>query len=76
VGHYKRRGLAAGLILDAQEMVLEALEERFGKVEKDLSERIKRIEDRNFLKRLFKLSLRASSLEEILKALEEQTKYD
>ena len=56
--------------------MLEALEERFGKVEKDLSERIKRIEDRNFLKRLFKLSLRASSLEEILKALEEQTKYD
>jgi len=52
------------------------LEERFGRVEKELSERIKKIEDRDFLKPLFKLSLRVSSLEEILKALEEVKKYD
>ncbi|MEM1668806.1 MAG: hypothetical protein QXM53_09130 [Thermofilaceae archaeon] len=71
-----QQGLQQGLLLEAQEMVLEALEERFGKVEKDLSERIKKIEDRDFLKRLFKLSLRVSSLEEILKALEEVKRYD
>jgi len=56
--------------------VLEALEERFGKVEKELSERIKKIEDRDFLRHLFKLSLRVSSLEEILRALEEIKRYD
>jgi len=42
------QSLRQGLILDAQEMVLEALEERFGKVEKELSEQIKSIEDRAF----------------------------
>ena len=70
------QGLRQGLILEAQEMVLEALEERFGKVEKELSERIKKIEDRDFLRHLFKLSLRVSSLEEILRALEEIKRYD
>ncbi|MEM4958752.1 MAG: hypothetical protein QXX12_02630 [Nanopusillaceae archaeon] len=61
-----QQGLRRGFLLEAQEMVLEALEERFGKVEEELSERIKRIEDRDFLKRLHRLTLGVNTLEEIL----------
>lgn len=49
--------------------MLEALEERFGRVEKELSEQIKGIEDRDFLKRLHRLSLRVNSLDEILREI-------
>jgi len=42
------QGLRQGLLIEAQEMVLEALEERFCKVERELSVRIKKIEDRAF----------------------------
>ncbi|MEM0326715.1 MAG: Rpn family recombination-promoting nuclease/putative transposase [Desulfurococcaceae archaeon] len=66
----REEALQQGLLLDAQEMVLEALEERFGKVEEELSERIKKIEDRDFLRRLHRLTFKVNSLEEILQELD------
>ncbi|GAB6183270.1 RpnC/YadD family protein [Thermodesulfovibrio hydrogeniphilus] len=58
------RGIQKGLILDAQELVIEALEERFGFVGGTLKEKIKSIQERDVLKRLHRLAIRASSIEE------------
>ena len=60
-----------GLIIDAQEMLVELLEERFGIVKRSLVEKIKSIESREILKALFKVGLRVNSLEEFEKKLEE-----
>ena len=58
------QGIQQGLLEDAREMVLEALETRFGGVTPDLSERIRRMEDREVLRKLHRLAIRAGSLEE------------
>ena len=59
-----QQGLQQGLLEDAREMVLEALEERFGVVVPGLADRIQRIEDRGVLRRLLRLAVRAENLEE------------
>jgi hypothetical protein len=59
-----------GMILDAQEMVMEALTERFGSLNPELSVKIKTIVNRDLLKKLHKMAIRVNSLEEF----EEQLK--
>ena len=59
-----QKGLQQGLVEDAREMVLEALEERFGVVVPGLAERICGMEDRGTLRRLLRLAVRAENLEE------------
>ena len=59
-----KKGLQQGLLEEAREMVLEALEERFGGVSPDLSERIREMGDRKVLRKLHRLAVRAGSLEE------------
>ncbi len=56
-------GMEKGLVLDAQELVIEALEERFGYVDELLKGEIKAIQSREVLKRLHRLAVRAQSLE-------------
>lgn len=57
------KGRIEGLILEAQESVIEALEERFGYVDEGLKNDIKAIQSRDALKRLHRLAVRAESLE-------------
>ena len=58
------QGLQQGMLEDAREMVLEALEERFGVIVPDLAERIRGIKDREALRKLLRLAVRAGSWEE------------
>ena len=58
------QGMQQGLLLEAQEMVLEALEERFGIVSKSIAQKIKQIDSREVVKSLFRLAMRIDSLEE------------
>ncbi len=58
------KGIEKGLILDAQELVIEALEERFGFVSEALKEKIKSMQSRDVLKRLHRLAIRVDSIEE------------
>ncbi len=58
-----------GLIVEARELVLEALEERFGVVPEDIRQRVNAIEDRAVLKGLLRLAIRAGSLDEFRQGL-------
>ncbi|GAB6163748.1 hypothetical protein JCM12298_29080 [Desulfothermus naphthae] len=63
-------GMQQGLLLDAQEMLLNALEERFEIVPRAIVRKIKEIEDREVIKGLFRVALRSDSLEEFKSKLE------
>lgn len=59
---YEQRGIEKGLIQEGREMIVEALDERFGTVPRNLSVRINRIGDRQQLKALLRQAVRCSSL--------------
>ncbi|GAB6163569.1 hypothetical protein JCM12298_27290 [Desulfothermus naphthae] len=67
----EEQGMIKGMVLDAQEMVLEALIERFGLIKPDLSVKIKGIVNREVLKSLLKLAIRADSLSEFEEKLKQ-----
>jgi hypothetical protein len=64
------RGLIQGLVQDAQELVVEALEERFGSVPVSVKRKVMAIEDREVLKTLLREAIRARSLRAFQKKLE------
>jgi hypothetical protein len=64
------RGLIQGLVQEAQELVVEALEERFGSVPVSVKKKVMAIEDRGFLKALLREAIRAKSLRAFQKKLE------
>ncbi|WP_461833491.1 hypothetical protein [Desulfothermus sp.] len=57
-------GMQQGLLLEAQEMLVNALEERFEIVPRTIVRKIKEIKDREVIKGLFRVALRSNSLEE------------
>jgi len=59
-----RKGLQQGMLEEARDLVLEALEERFGDVPGDLEEVVRGQKDRDELRRWLRLAIRAGSLEE------------
>ena len=59
-----RKGLKQGMLEDAREMVLEALEERFGVVPEDVKDLVRSQGDREVLRRWHRLAIRVGSLEE------------
>ena len=65
------QGMIKGMVLEAQEMVLEALMERFGLIKPDLSVKIKGIVNREVLKSLLKLAIRVDSLSEFEEKLKQ-----
>jgi len=67
-----RKGIQQGMLEDAREMVLEALEERFGDVPGDVEEKVKGIEEREILKQLLRHAIRCDSLEEFRERLKER----
>jgi len=60
----ERIGMRKGILEEAREMVLEALEERFGDVPGDLEEVVRRQKDRDVLRKWHRLAIRAGSLDE------------
>jgi len=64
-------GRMEGMILDAQEMVIEALMERFGLIKPDLAVKIKGIVNREVLKSLLKLAIRVDSIQEFEEKLKQ-----
>ena len=67
----QREGRMEGMILEAQEMVLEALIEKFGLIKPDLSVKIKGIVNRELLKSLLRLAIRVNSLSEFEEKLKQ-----
>jgi hypothetical protein len=65
-----KKGMDRGLIQDAQELVVEALEERFGSVPVSVKRKVFAIEDREVLKVLHREAIRARSLRAFQKKLE------
>jgi len=63
-----------GLLYEAQELLIEALEVKFGEVSEEIKERIKRTEDMELLKRLHRLVIKAETFEEVKKELEASLK--
>ena len=62
------------MLEEAREVVLDALEERFGIVSSSMLSKIKGIQQREILRALFRTALRAKDLEEfneVLKRVEE-----
>ena len=59
-----QQGMQQGMLLDAQDMLIEVLTERFGSVSGELSEQIKRIDSRERLKDLLRQALRVKSFDE------------
>jgi len=64
-----QQGIQEGFILDAREMVMEALQERFGVVDVSLLEKIESINNRQVLKGLLKMAIRARDLAEFAEKL-------
>ena len=64
------KGIQQGMIQDAQEMVLEVLEERFGVPGASLVAQVKAITTREILKSLLKHAIRAKTLDDFKKQLQ------
>jgi flagellar biosynthesis/type III secretory pathway protein FliH len=67
-----QQGLQQGLLEDGREMVLEALDERFGEVSDEISNAVNQLEDRDTLKFLHRYVIRCASLEEFKQVLNGQ----
>ena len=67
----EEQGMIKGMVLEAQEMVLEALIERFGLIKPDLSVKIRGIVNRDVLKTLHKLAIRVDSIQEFEEKLKQ-----
>ena len=70
-----QKGIEKGLLEEGREMVLEALDERFGEVPDDVSNAVTKIEDRDRLKSLHRYAIRCESLDEFKKQLDGQIKH-
>ena len=66
---WERIAMRKGMLEGVSEMVLEALEERFGEVPEDMKKAVVAIEDKDELKNLFRQAMRVSRLDEFQLAL-------
>ncbi len=64
------QGIQQGLLIDAQEMVINALEEKFEVVPRSITREIKSIDEREILRQLLRVIFRVKSLEEFCKYME------
>ena len=69
VQKWMEKGRMEGMVLEAQEMVMEALMERFGLPDPELSVKIRAVVNRDLLKSLLKLAIRVNSEEEFKEQL-------
>ena len=71
-----KAGIQQGLLEEAREMVIEALEEKFGVISAKLIARIRGISEREILRSLLRTAIKAQSLEEFKKVLEKVERED
>lgn len=64
-----KKGIERGKLLEAQESVIENVEERFGFVPEEVKEKIRKIEVVERLKKLRRLALKVSSIDEFIREL-------
>ena len=57
-----QQGIQQGMLLEAREMLIEVLTERFGKINNRISEQLEHINSRETLKHLLRQALQAKSL--------------
>ena len=55
--YIRKKGMQQGMLLDARDMLIEVLTERFGRISSELSEQIQRIDSRERLKDLLRPAL-------------------
>jgi ABC-type Zn uptake system ZnuABC Zn-binding protein ZnuA len=65
----KRDGIQEGQILNAREMLIEAIQARFDHVPADISAMVERISDRDILKLMLKQTITAKSIDALRKKL-------
>ena len=63
------KGIEKGLLQEAREMVIEALEERFGIVSGEIMERVHSIERREVMKELLRHAIRSERVEDFKEML-------
>ena len=63
------KGMQQGMLLEARDMLIEVLTERFGGINSELSNQIQRIDSRERLKGSLRQALRAKNLNEFGKKL-------
>ncbi len=64
-----QQGLQKGLLAEGREMILEALDERFGEVPNEVSNAVNQIENRDTLKFLHRNAIRCASMKDFKQAL-------
>ncbi|MFQ6042957.1 MAG: hypothetical protein ACE5PV_19060 [Candidatus Poribacteria bacterium] len=69
ITNFERLAMEKGMIQDARELVIDALEEKFGEVPEGVSGRLQEIQSREILRQLHRQAIRAFSLEEFKKSL-------
>ncbi|MEK7273882.1 MAG: Rpn family recombination-promoting nuclease/putative transposase [Candidatus Desantisbacteria bacterium] len=67
-----QQGLQQGLLEDGRMMIVEALDERFGKIPSTISNAVNQIKDRDVLRFLLRQVIRCSSMEEFKQVLNRQ----
>ena len=65
----KQKGMQKGMVREAREMVLDALETRFGNYPLHFRDKIIQITDRGKLKQILRTVVKANSLEEVEKEI-------
>ncbi|MBF0223826.1 MAG: DUF2887 domain-containing protein [Desulfobacterales bacterium] len=63
------KGMEKGMLNEAQEMVMEAIEAKYGNISQDIAEKIKAINYRDILKKLLKYAIRCKDIDEFTDVL-------
>jgi hypothetical protein len=64
------QGKQIGMLRSARELLLDALEEKFSVIPKEIQGKLQEIEEREVLRQLHRQAIRASSLDEFLKSMQ------
>ncbi len=66
---WKEEGIQQGMLQEARDMVLDALETKFGRSSERFRDQVSRINDRLRLKEILRMVLKAQNIEDLEKAL-------
>jgi len=67
----ERIGREEGMLADAREMVLEALDIKFNKVPEDINDAIRRLNNRLMLKKLLRSAIQSKDIQGFRKTIQE-----
>ena len=69
ITNFERLAMEKGMLQDARELVIDALEEKFGEMPEGVPGRLQEIQSREVLRGLLRQAIRASNLKEFKKSL-------